>query len=279
MNKFHKGFTLIELVVVIAILGILAGIAIPRFLDAQASAKGAKIVADLRTIDSAAMIYQAKTGSLPTSIAALTTNNTAVSPAQYQLLASWPVPKTGTFIVAQLSGGDKTFKDITAAEYTLVNGRGEYNGQTVEYYLGTAENNSVVAALEAQLGQSGNEILKYLMTKLTSRLNDPTTKYLDSENTLKTSYDKEVEDALTKAGVDTANCSWALRYSASNNTVKLYVTDHKLTYNNDRGTTVNVQIYTGTVSNGSVTSWSGPISGTAGVISKNGNGVYAKLDV
>lgn len=49
-----------ELVVVIAIIGILAGIAVPRFLDATASARGAKIVADMRTIQSAEMIYYAK---------------------------------------------------------------------------------------------------------------------------------------------------------------------------------------------------------------------------
>ena len=40
-----------ELVVVIAIIGILAGMAIPRFLDATASARGAKVVADMRTIN------------------------------------------------------------------------------------------------------------------------------------------------------------------------------------------------------------------------------------
>ena len=56
-----------ELVVVIAILGILAGLAIPRFMDATASARGARIVADMRTIDSAIMMYNAKTGNLPTS--------------------------------------------------------------------------------------------------------------------------------------------------------------------------------------------------------------------
>jgi len=52
-----KGFTLIELVVVIAILGILAGIAIPRFMDAQATARGSKIVADMRTLESALTMY------------------------------------------------------------------------------------------------------------------------------------------------------------------------------------------------------------------------------
>ena len=50
-----------ELVVVIAILGILAGIAIPRFMSATETARGAKTVADLRTLESAAVMYYAKT--------------------------------------------------------------------------------------------------------------------------------------------------------------------------------------------------------------------------
>ena len=55
--KTQHGFTLIELVVVIAILGILAGIAIPRFMDAQATARGSKILADMRTLESALTMY------------------------------------------------------------------------------------------------------------------------------------------------------------------------------------------------------------------------------
>ncbi|QNP78295.1 type II secretion system protein [Phascolarctobacterium faecium] len=37
--KNRKGFTLVELVVVIAILGILAGLAIPRFMSATETAR------------------------------------------------------------------------------------------------------------------------------------------------------------------------------------------------------------------------------------------------
>ena len=62
-----------ELVVVIAIIGILAGIAVPRFLDATASARGAKIVADMRTIQSAEMIYYAKNAKYPTQQSDLNT--------------------------------------------------------------------------------------------------------------------------------------------------------------------------------------------------------------
>ena len=273
MNKFHKGFTLIELVVVIAILGILAGIAIPRFLDAQASAKGAKIVADLRTIDSAAMIYQAKTGSLPTSIAAITTNNTAVSPAQYQLLASWPVPKTGTFIVAQLSGGDKTFKDITAAEYTLADGRGKYNGQTVEYYLGTASAATTGSGLNGFLSSSSSALYQRIK-QYNSMTHNYKGVYADTQEAA--TYSSEVESALASIGKDPANTAWAFRYNPSTNTISLYVAD-KLDFNKERGTQVPVTIYTGTVSNSGVTSWSAPSNGTAGIIP--GDNGYARLNV
>jgi type II secretion system protein G len=101
-----SGFTLIELVIVIAILGILAGIAIPRFLDASATARGARILADMKTMDDALELYYLKTGTYPAIVAnangtvsgaeKLTTNNEADK--CYKLLDKVPVPVTGTVI-------------------------------------------------------------------------------------------------------------------------------------------------------------------------------------
>lgn len=57
MKNFRAGFTLVELVVVIAILGILAGLAIPRFVNANMDARGSKILADISACESAINIY------------------------------------------------------------------------------------------------------------------------------------------------------------------------------------------------------------------------------
>ncbi len=52
-----RAFTLIELLIVVAIIGILAAIAVPNFLNAQARAKIARVLADLRSISTAMEMY------------------------------------------------------------------------------------------------------------------------------------------------------------------------------------------------------------------------------
>lgn len=57
MMTNQKGFTLIELLVVIAIIGVLATIAVPKFIDSTASARTAKVQADLAAIDTAIAVW------------------------------------------------------------------------------------------------------------------------------------------------------------------------------------------------------------------------------
>ena len=80
-----------ELVVVIAILGILAGLAIPRFMDATTNARGSRLVADLRTIESAESMYYAEKGQFAT-MKELVDNG---------YLAVEPIPPIGAFKVAE----------------------------------------------------------------------------------------------------------------------------------------------------------------------------------
>jgi prepilin-type N-terminal cleavage/methylation domain-containing protein len=53
LRKYRAGFTLVEIMIVVAIIALLAAIAVPNFLRARKRSQATRILEDLRIIDSA----------------------------------------------------------------------------------------------------------------------------------------------------------------------------------------------------------------------------------
>jgi prepilin-type N-terminal cleavage/methylation domain-containing protein len=61
LNKKRGGFTLVEIMIVVAIIALLAAIAVPGFLRARKRSQATRILNDLRMIDSAVDQYAIET--------------------------------------------------------------------------------------------------------------------------------------------------------------------------------------------------------------------------
>jgi len=75
LRKGAKGFSLIELLIVVAIIGILAAIAIPNLLTAQKKTKISKALAESKLLVTQSQLYNADKNAYPTSVDVLRTTN------------------------------------------------------------------------------------------------------------------------------------------------------------------------------------------------------------
>ena len=62
LNKNRGGFTLVEIMIVVAIIALLAAIAVPGFLRSRKRSQASKIINDLRMIDAAIDQYAIENG-------------------------------------------------------------------------------------------------------------------------------------------------------------------------------------------------------------------------
>ena len=76
MNAKKSGFTLVEILIVVVILGILAAIVIPQFTEASTEAKFSSLCTDLQTLRSQIELYKVQHNDTPPTFANFTAQMT-----------------------------------------------------------------------------------------------------------------------------------------------------------------------------------------------------------
>jgi len=132
MKRIQQGFTLIELMIVVAIVGILAAIALPAYQDYIVRSKMSETMAAIAACKTSVAEYTSTKGTLPADV---TLSGCSTQPSQYMASLTW----NGTVIQGVSSGtGASTECTLTLDPGTVVSSgigtwTGSYTGCPAKY--------------------------------------------------------------------------------------------------------------------------------------------------
>ncbi|HSW36740.1 MAG TPA: prepilin-type N-terminal cleavage/methylation domain-containing protein [Candidatus Saccharimonadales bacterium] len=131
INRKQQGFTIVELLIVIVVIGILAALVITTYTGIQAKARNSKRQTDVQSIQTQLEAYFAQNGHYPSltdmnDSSWLTTNMKSLDVGALKdpqgsgsTLVTAPVAKSYAYAVANSGGTSCESDDTTCATYTL----------------------------------------------------------------------------------------------------------------------------------------------------------------
>ena len=148
--RTNKGFSLVELMIVVAIIGILAAIAIPNFITMQLKAKRGEIPGNVDGIKTAELAYDAAfDGYVNTAIAPRGTASLDKTAINWVVTTDWATLNwkpdgqvRGAYIVATSSG---------ATDFTITGSSDVDNDDTVVNYTATTSINATIAPTQVNV--------------------------------------------------------------------------------------------------------------------------------